>query len=78
MTGAACYDQHAQRDSRERRTAAATLVGAGLVKASLLDSAGYLTLAAALVALIWIVCGYILRAARKNDPDPVAKVVSLE
>ena len=24
MTGAACYDQHAQRDSRERRTAAAT------------------------------------------------------
>ena len=35
----------------------ATLVGAGLVKASLKDSAGYLALAAGALAFIWIVCG---------------------
>jgi uncharacterized membrane protein YdjX (TVP38/TMEM64 family) len=44
----------------------ATLVGAGLVKASLKDSAGYLSIAAAGVALLWIVCGYALREMRKG------------
>jgi uncharacterized membrane protein YdjX (TVP38/TMEM64 family) len=54
----------------------ATLVGAGLVKASLLDSSGYLALAAALVAMVWIICGYILRTLRRSS-DPVASAVSL-
>jgi uncharacterized membrane protein YdjX (TVP38/TMEM64 family) len=44
----------------------ATLVGAGLVKASLKDSAGYLSIAAGGVALLWIVCGYALRELRKG------------
>jgi uncharacterized membrane protein YdjX (TVP38/TMEM64 family) len=55
----------------------ATLVGAGLVKKSLLDSSGYLALAGAIVAVVWIVCGYILRALRKRRSDPVASAASL-
>jgi uncharacterized membrane protein YdjX (TVP38/TMEM64 family) len=44
----------------------ATLVGAGLVKASLNDSAIYLGLAGAVVAMLWIVSGYALRARRNR------------
>jgi uncharacterized membrane protein YdjX (TVP38/TMEM64 family) len=44
----------------------ATLVGAGLVKTSLKDSAGYIALAAGALALIWILCGYALREMRKG------------
>jgi uncharacterized membrane protein YdjX (TVP38/TMEM64 family) len=44
----------------------AALVGAGLVKASLMDSTGYLALAGAVVALIWIACGYALRSMRQR------------
>ena len=57
----------------------ATLVGAGLVKASLLDSSSYLALAAVFLAAIWIICGYTLRSLRKNrsDSDPVALAASL-
>jgi uncharacterized membrane protein YdjX (TVP38/TMEM64 family) len=44
----------------------ATLVGAGLVKASLKDSAGYVALAVGALALIWIFCGYALREMRKG------------
>jgi uncharacterized membrane protein YdjX (TVP38/TMEM64 family) len=54
----------------------ATLVGAGLMKKSLLDSSSYLALAAAIVAVVWITCGYILRKLRKGS-DPVAIAVSL-
>jgi uncharacterized membrane protein YdjX (TVP38/TMEM64 family) len=45
----------------------ATLVGAGLVKASLKDSAGSMALAAAAMALIWLGGGYALRALRKES-----------
>lgn len=44
----------------------ATLIGAGLVKASLMDSAGYLVLAGVALAVIWIVCGYTIRSMRKE------------
>lgn len=44
----------------------ATLIGAGLVKNSLMDSAGYLALAGAAVAVIWIGCGYVLRQMKNN------------
>jgi uncharacterized membrane protein YdjX (TVP38/TMEM64 family) len=47
----------------------ATLVGAGLVKASLKDSAGYLGVAAAAVAVLWITGSFVLRAMRKNNRD---------
>ncbi len=46
----------------------ATLIGAGLMKASLKDSANYLGLAAAAFAIIWIASGYALRRMRKNRP----------
>jgi uncharacterized membrane protein YdjX (TVP38/TMEM64 family) len=55
----------------------ATLVGAGVVKASLLDTSGYLALAAAIVAMVWITCGCILRSVRKSRSDPVVDAVSL-
>ncbi len=44
----------------------AALVGAGMVKASMMDSAGYLALAGAVVAVIWIACGYMLRSMRQR------------
>ena len=42
----------------------ATLVGAGLVKPSAIDSAGYLALAALVVAGVWIASTYALRMMR--------------
>ncbi len=45
----------------------ATLVGAGLVKASLKDSAGYLVIAVAAFAAIWIACGHAFRALRSRQ-----------
>jgi uncharacterized membrane protein YdjX (TVP38/TMEM64 family) len=42
------------------------LVGAGLVKASLKDSAGYIAAAALAFAVIWIASGYALRALRRS------------
>ena len=47
----------------------ATLIGAGLVKASLKDSAGYLGLAAFVFALIWIVAGVAIKKMRQNRTD---------
>ena len=44
----------------------APLIGAGLMRASLKDSAGYLALAAAAFAVIWIAGGYGFRALRKH------------
>ena len=44
----------------------ATLIGAGLMKASLKDSANYLGLAAGAFAIIWIGSGYALRRLRKT------------
>jgi uncharacterized membrane protein YdjX (TVP38/TMEM64 family) len=44
-----------------------TLVGAGLVKASLKDSAGYLAIAAGAFALIWIGGAYALKAMRRRQ-----------
>lgn len=46
-----------------------TLVGAGLVKARLADSAKYLAIAAIAFGVVWIVCGYTLRAMRANRPE---------
>jgi uncharacterized membrane protein YdjX (TVP38/TMEM64 family) len=42
------------------------LVGAGLVKASLKDSASYIAAAALAFAAIWIASGYALRALRRS------------
>ena len=47
----------------------ATLIGAGLIGGSLKQSGGYLVLAAAAFAVIWIVGGYTLRALRKAHLD---------
>jgi uncharacterized membrane protein YdjX (TVP38/TMEM64 family) len=44
----------------------ATLIGAGLVKASLKDSAGYIAIAAAAFALIWIVCTRAFKKIRNT------------
>jgi uncharacterized membrane protein YdjX (TVP38/TMEM64 family) len=46
----------------------AALIGAGLMKASLKDSAGYLTIAAAAFAVIWIVGGYAFGSWQKQRP----------
>jgi len=47
-----------------------TLVGTGLVKASLADSAKYLAIAAIAFGLVWIVCGYTLRILRGRRASP--------
>jgi len=44
----------------------ATLAGAGLVKSSIKTTAGYLGIALMALTLIWILCGYLLRAARSS------------
>ena len=44
----------------------ATLIGAGLVKASLKDSIGYLAIAAGVFAAIWIGCAYAIRPMRAS------------
>ena len=43
-----------------------TLVGAGLVKTSMSDSAKYLVIAAIAFAIVWIACGYALRVIRSS------------
>ena len=45
----------------------ATLVGAGLMKSSLKDCAGYLVAAAIVFAAIWIVSGYAFRKMRRRQ-----------
>ena len=47
----------------------ATLIGAGLMGGSLKDSTGYLALAAAAFAIVWIGGGYTLRALRKHSKE---------
>ncbi len=49
----------------------ATLAGAGLVKSSIKLTAGYLTAAMLIFAVIWIGCGYVLKALRKTPSGSV-------
>jgi len=44
----------------------ATLAGAGLVKGSIKLTVGYLTIALVVLGVLWIGCGYLVKAARKT------------
>jgi len=58
----------------------ATLAGAGLVKASMKATAGYLGIAAAALAVIWIGCGYLMRAMHhsRSGSDLLVEAESLK
>jgi uncharacterized membrane protein YdjX (TVP38/TMEM64 family) len=58
----------------------ATLAGAGLAKASIKTTAGYLGITLVALALIWIICGYILRAMRhsRTGSEVLAEAASLK
>jgi uncharacterized membrane protein YdjX (TVP38/TMEM64 family) len=58
----------------------ATLAGAGMVRASLKSTAGYLAIAIAGMALVWIACGYLVKAMRasKSGAEILAEAATLE
>jgi len=58
----------------------ATLAGAGLVKGSIGLTVGYLTIALVVLGVLWIGCGYLVKAARKTraGKDLMAEAAILE